>query len=49
LFIPTPDVRGFALKLADIETISVAIYIDQIDTKVSKPTVKRHRTAIRQQ
>jgi site-specific recombinase XerD len=35
------------LKLADIEAISVATYIEQLGT-ASKPTVKQHLAAIRQ-
>jgi hypothetical protein len=36
------------LKLADIEAISVATYIEQLGAKASKPTVKQHLAAIRQ-
>jgi site-specific recombinase XerD len=36
------------LGLADIEAISVATYIEQLGTTVSKPTVKQHLAAIRQ-
>jgi integrase/recombinase XerD len=36
------------LKLAEIEAISVATYIEQLGTKASKPTVKQHLAAIRQ-
>ena len=36
------------LKLADIEAISVATYIEQLGTNASKPTVKQHLAAIRQ-
>ena len=36
------------LKLADIEAITVATYIEKLGTTASKPTVKRHLAAIRQ-
>ena len=36
------------LKLADIEAITVATYVEQLGTKTSKPTVKQHLAAIRQ-
>jgi integrase/recombinase XerD len=36
------------LKLADIEAITVATYVEQLGTKASKPTVKQHLAAIRQ-
>jgi site-specific recombinase XerD len=32
----------------DIEAITVATYIEQLGTKISKPTVKQHLAAIRQ-
>jgi hypothetical protein len=35
------------LKLADIEAITVAGYIDQLGIHASKPTVKQHLAAIR--
>jgi site-specific recombinase XerD len=36
------------LKLADIEAIAVATYIEQLGITASKPTVKQHLAAIRQ-
>src|SRR5215468_9341424 len=36
------------LKMDEIEAISVATYIEQLGTTVSKPTVKQHLAAIRQ-
>ena len=36
------------LKLADVEAVSVAAYIEQLATRASKPTVKQHLAAIRQ-
>jgi integrase/recombinase XerD len=36
------------LKLADIEAITIATYIEQLGRKTSKPTVKQHLAAIRQ-
>jgi site-specific recombinase XerD len=35
------------LELHEIEAISVAAYIEQLGTTVSKPTVKQHLAAIR--
>ncbi|MBV8359693.1 MAG: hypothetical protein JO189_17410 [Deltaproteobacteria bacterium] len=36
------------LKLAEIDGISVAAYIEQLGTMASKPTINQHLTAIRQ-
>jgi integrase/recombinase XerD len=36
------------LKIEEIEAITVATYIEQLGTTVSKPTVKQHLAAIRQ-
>ncbi len=36
------------LKLAEIEAVSVATYIEQLGTHASKRTVKQHLAAIRQ-
>ena len=35
------------LRLEDIEPLSVAAYIEQLGTEVSRPTVKQHLAAIR--
>jgi integrase/recombinase XerD len=35
------------LKLAEIEAIAIATYIEQLGTKASKPTVEQHLAAIR--
>jgi integrase/recombinase XerD len=36
------------LELHDIEALTVAAYVEQLDNRTAKPTVKQHLAAIKQ-